>query len=41
VSYLFVLENTRGLLDAQLRVSDLEAAVRRAQAQLERSVGTR
>jgi cobalt-zinc-cadmium efflux system outer membrane protein len=41
VSYLFVLENTRGLLDAQLRAADLEAAVRRAQAQLERSVGTR
>jgi cobalt-zinc-cadmium efflux system outer membrane protein len=41
VSYLFVLENTRGLLDAQLRASDLEAAVQRAQAQLERSVGTR
>jgi outer membrane protein TolC len=41
VSYLFVLEQTRGLLDAQFQVADLEAAVRRAQAQLERSVGTR
>jgi outer membrane protein TolC len=41
VSYLFVLEQTRGLLDAQLQVADLEAAVRRAQAQLNRSVGTR
>ena len=41
VSYLFVLENTRGLLDTQLRVSDLEVVVRRARAQLERSVGTR
>ena len=41
VAYLFVLEQTRGLIDAELRVVDFEAAVRRAQAQLERSVGTR
>jgi hypothetical protein len=36
-----VLEQTRGLIDAELRIVDAEAAVRRAQAQLERSVGTR
>jgi len=41
VSYLFVLEQTRGLIDAQLRVVDLEAAAGRAQAQLERSVGSK
>jgi cobalt-zinc-cadmium efflux system outer membrane protein len=41
VSYLFVLEQTRGLLDAQIRAIDLETAVRRAQAQLERSTGAR
>jgi cobalt-zinc-cadmium efflux system outer membrane protein len=41
VAYLFVLEQTRGLVDAELRVVDYETAVRRAQAQLERSVGTR
>lgn len=41
VAYLFVLEQTRGLIDAELRIVDFEAAVRRAQAQLERSVGTR
>ena len=41
VAYLFVLEQTRGLVDAELRVVDLEAAARRAHAQLERSVGTR
>ncbi|HYZ83474.1 MAG TPA: TolC family protein [Bryobacteraceae bacterium] len=40
VAYLFVLEQTRGLIDAELRVVDFEAGVRRAQAQLERSVGT-
>jgi len=41
VAYLFVLEQNRGLIDAQLRVVDSEAAIRRAQAQLERSVGSR
>jgi cobalt-zinc-cadmium efflux system outer membrane protein len=41
VAYLFVLEQTRGLIDAQLRIVDAEAAIRRAQAQLERSVGSR
>jgi cobalt-zinc-cadmium efflux system outer membrane protein len=41
VAYLFVLEQTRGLVDAEVRVVDSEAAVRRAHAQLERSVGTR
>jgi cobalt-zinc-cadmium efflux system outer membrane protein len=41
VAYLFVLEQTRGLIDAELRVVDSEAAVRRAHAQLERSIGTR
>lgn len=41
VAYLFVLEQSRGFVDAMLRVADAEAAVRRAQAQLERSVGAR
>lgn len=41
VAYLSVLEQTRGLVDAELRVADAEAAVRRGQAQLERSVGTK
>lgn len=41
VAYLFVLEQSRGLVDAELRVADAEAAVRRSRAQLERSVGTR
>lgn len=41
VSYLFVLEQSRGLVDAELRIADAEAAVRRGQAQLERSVGTK
>jgi cobalt-zinc-cadmium efflux system outer membrane protein len=41
VAYLFVLEQNRGLIDAQLRIVDSEAAIRRAQAQLERSVGSR
>ena len=41
VAYLFVLEQTRALIDAELRVVDFEAAVRRAQAQLERSVGAK
>lgn len=41
VAYLFVLEQSRGLIDAELRIADAEAAIRRAQAQLERSVGTK
>lgn len=41
VAYLFVLEQSRGLVDAQLRVIDSEAAIRRGQAQLERSVGAK
>ena len=41
VAYLFVLEQTRGMIDAQLRLADSEAAVRRGFAQLERSVGSR
>jgi cobalt-zinc-cadmium efflux system outer membrane protein len=41
VAYLFVLEQNRGLIDAQFRVVDSEAAIQRAQAQLERSVGSR
>jgi outer membrane protein, heavy metal efflux system len=41
VAYLFVLEQNRGLIDAQFRIVDSEAAIRRAQAQLERSVGSR
>lgn len=41
VAYLFVLEQSRGLVDAELRVADAEAAVRRSQAQLERSIGTK
>jgi len=41
VSYLFVLEQSRGLVDAELRVADAEAAVRQGQAQMERSVGTK
>lgn len=38
-SYLFVLEQTRGLVDAQLREADFAAAVLRAEAQLQRAVG--
>lgn len=41
VSYLFVLEQSRGLVDAELRLVDAEAAVRRGKAQLERCVGTK
>jgi cobalt-zinc-cadmium efflux system outer membrane protein len=41
VAYLFVLEQNRGLIDAQLRIVDSEAAIRRARAQLERSVGSK
>lgn len=38
-SYLFVLEQTRSLVDTQLREADFEAAVLRAEAQLERAMG--
>jgi cobalt-zinc-cadmium efflux system outer membrane protein len=38
-SYLFVLEQTRNLVDARLRAADAEAGVARAEAQLERAVG--
>jgi cobalt-zinc-cadmium efflux system outer membrane protein len=41
VAFLFVLEQTRGVVDTQVRVVDAETAARRAQAQLERSVGSR
>lgn len=41
VAYLFVLEESRSLIDAELRLADAEAAVRRGFAQLERSVGTK
>lgn len=40
-SYLFVLEQTRSLVDAQLRAADAEAGVARAEAQLERAIGGR
>lgn len=40
-SYLFVLEQTRSLVDAQLRAVDFEAGVLRAQSQLKRAVGGR
>lgn len=38
-SYLFVLEQTRSLIDAELRAADAEAAVFRAEAQLRRASG--
>jgi outer membrane protein, heavy metal efflux system len=38
-SYLFVLEQTRSLVDAQLREADSIAAVARARAQLRRALG--
>jgi cobalt-zinc-cadmium efflux system outer membrane protein len=38
-SYLFVLDATRRLVDAHLREAELEADIRRANAQLDRSVG--
>ena len=41
VASLFVVEQNRGLVDVQFRIVDSEAAIRRAQAQLERSVGSR
>jgi outer membrane protein, heavy metal efflux system len=41
VAYLFVLEQSRGLVDAELRLADSEAVVRRSIAQLERSVGSK
>jgi outer membrane protein, heavy metal efflux system len=40
-SYLFVLESTRQLLDNRLRQAQLQAELRRAWADLERSVGRR
>jgi len=41
VSYLFVIELSRQLAAALLRRADLEAEVRRARAELDRSVGTK
>ena len=41
VAYLFVLEQSRWLVDAELRLADSEAVVRRSIAQLERSVGSK
>lgn len=41
VSYLFVLESSRRLADARLREASARADVRRARAELERSVGER
>jgi cobalt-zinc-cadmium efflux system outer membrane protein len=41
VSYLFVLETTRRLTDARLREAELKAALERATAQLEHSIGRR
>ncbi|WP_051669829.1 TolC family protein [Bryobacter aggregatus] len=41
VAYLFVLEQSRGLIDAELRLADAEVALRRAQALLDRNVGTK
>lgn len=38
-AYLFVLEQTRNLVDAELRAADFEAAVVRAEAQLRRATG--
>jgi cobalt-zinc-cadmium efflux system outer membrane protein len=38
-SYLFVLEATRRLLDARLREIELVHELRRASAQLDRSIG--
>lgn len=39
VSYLFVLEMTRRLTDAQLRAREVEADVARASARMERAIG--
>lgn len=38
-AYLFVLEQTRNQIDAQLRAADFEAAVARTEAQLRRATG--
>jgi len=38
-SYLFVLEQTRSLVDAELRAADAESAVSRAEATLRRATG--
>ncbi len=40
-SYLFVLQTTQRLTDARLRETELQAALARAKAQLERSIGRR
>jgi cobalt-zinc-cadmium efflux system outer membrane protein len=39
VSYLFVLENTRRLIEARLRTRELAADERRAHARIERAIG--
>ncbi len=39
-SYLFVLENTRRLIDARVRAREIQADAERATARLERAVGT-
>ena len=39
VSYLFVLENTRRLIDARIRERELLADEQRARARIERAVG--
>lgn len=39
--FLLILEQTRARMDAELRIIDAEAAVRKAEAQLERSVGSK
>jgi len=39
IAHLFVLETSRQLIDARAREADLEAALRRAAAELDRSVG--
>ncbi len=41
VAFLFVLEQNRAWLDARQRLIDAQAAILRAQAQLERSVGSK
>lgn len=41
VSYLFVLQQSRALIDAQMRAADLKATIRKASAQLDRCLGGR
>lgn len=41
VSYLFIVDVNRQLVDTRLRVVDLEADARRTRAELDRTVGTR